>query len=282
MSGLTEVSAAALMGLRAQALAGRREAPALARRPGVSPARPRGEGHEIRELRPFVEGDDPRRIDAAATARSGILHVRAFHEDRDRTLTLIADFRRPMLWGVSRFRSASAAEALMIEAWRALEEGGTVAAAALTEAGILWSPSAGRMRGAALTAGFLERAHASALAASGLMEAPPRDLAPDLLRAARLAPRGASLLLASAMDRPGAGLDAVLGEIRRRGPLRVLLATEDFERSPPSGALPYLDESGEAGFGRFDGLPARLKALRADLERRGLQVSEIGGPDGAA
>ncbi|WP_018633481.1 DUF58 domain-containing protein [Neomegalonema perideroedes] len=282
MSGLTEVSAEALMALRGRALAGRREAPALARRPGSAPARPRGQGHEIRELRPYVEGDDPRWIDAAATARSGAPQVRAFHEDRDRALTLIADFRRPMLWGVARFRSVAAAEALMIEAWRALEEGGTVAAAALTEAGLLWRAPAGRARGAALVAGFLERAHASALAASALTEGSARELAPDLLRAARLAPRGASLLLASAFDRPGASLDAAFGEIRRRGPLRVLLATEDFERAPPTGLLPYLDEAGEAGFGRFDGLPARLAALKSSLERQGLQVSEIGGPDGAA
>ncbi len=233
-------------------------------------------------MRPYVEGDDPRWIDAAATARSGAPQVRAFHEDRDRALTLIADFRRPMLWGVARFRSVAAAEALMVEAWRALEEGGTVAAAALTEAGLLWRAPAGRARGAALVAGFLERAHASALAASALTEGSARELAPDLLRAARLAPRGASLLLASAFDRPGAGLDAAFGEIRRRGPLRVLLATEDFERAPPTGLLPYLDEAGEAGFGRFDGLPARLAALKSSLERQGLQVSEIGGPDGAA
>lgn len=268
------------MALRGRALAGRRAAPALARRPGSSPARPRGQGHEIRELRPFVEGDDPRWIDAAATARSGVLQMRAFHEDRDRALTLIADFRRPMLWGTARFRSVAAADALMIEAWRALEEGGTVAVAALTEGGVLWSAPAGRSRGAAMAAGFLERAHGEALEAA--LRNPPRDLAPDLLRASRLAPRGASLALASAFDRPGEALEAALGEIRRRGPVKVLLAADAFEHAPPSGVLPYLDESGASGFGRFGALPERLARMRADLEKLGLQVEALEGRDGAA
>lgn len=272
-SPLTDVSAAALMALEARALRKRRGAPALARRPGSSPARPRGQGHEIREIRPYVEGDDPRWIDAAATARSGALQMRAFHEDRDRTLALIADFRRPMLWGVTRFRSAAAAEALMLEAWRALGEGGSVSVAAISEAGILWSRPAARTRGAALAAGFLERAHQAALEAAMASET-PRALDADLLRAARLAPRGATVVLASALDRPGAGFDAALEEILRRGVLRVIPPADDFERAPPRMALPYLDEAGEAGFGRFDQWPARRAALKADLERRGVEVME--------
>ena len=34
------------------------------------------------------------------------------------------------------------------------------------------------------------------------------------------------------------------------------------------------DEAGEAGFGRFDQWPARRAALKADLERRGVEVME--------
>lgn len=266
----TTVEAAALMALGARV---RATPGALAERPGVFPTRKRGQGHAIREIRPFTEGDDPRHLDAAATARSGALQMRAFHEDRDRTLALIADFRRPMLWGATRFRSVAAAEALMLEAWRALGEGGSVSVAAISEAGILWSRPAARTRGAALAAGFLERAHLAALEAA-MGSGAPRALDADLLRAARLAPRGATVVLASALDRPGAGFDAALGEILRRGVLRVIPPADDFERAPPRMALPYLDEAGEAGFGRFDQWPARRAALKADLERRGVEVME--------
>ncbi|HET9068090.1 MAG TPA: DUF58 domain-containing protein, partial [Amaricoccus sp.] len=108
----TTVSADALMALARRAA---RPAGALAERPGIAPTRKRGQGHEIREIRPFTDGDDPRHLDAAATARSGSLQVRSFHEDRERTVLLVADFRRPMLWGTrARFRSVAAAEALAL------------------------------------------------------------------------------------------------------------------------------------------------------------------------
>lgn len=88
----TEVTAAALMALAPLA----QEAPGagpLAERPGTIPLRRQGQGHAIRDLRPFAEGDDPRHLDAAATARTGLPHIRRFHEDRERTVLLIADFR---------------------------------------------------------------------------------------------------------------------------------------------------------------------------------------------
>ncbi len=41
----------------------------------------RGDGYEFAELRAYVEGDDPRRIDWAATARAGALQTRIMLED---------------------------------------------------------------------------------------------------------------------------------------------------------------------------------------------------------
>ncbi|TXM93858.1 DUF58 domain-containing protein, partial [Methylobacterium sp. WL122] len=59
------------------------------------------------------EGDDRRHIDRNATARTGILHVRTHHDERDRAVVLLADFRPSMLFGTRRaLRSVAAAEAL--------------------------------------------------------------------------------------------------------------------------------------------------------------------------
>lgn len=265
------VSAARLMGV--VALAGRlpHTAPELARRPGTTATRPRGQGHEIREIRPFAEGDDPRHLDAAATARTGSLQVRSFHEDRDRTVMLIADFRRPMLWGTGRLRSVAMAEELAIAGWQAVADGGSAGVAVLTDTGLLSERPAARSRGMARVAGCLTLGHAQALAAIG---APIRPLAPDLIRAARLAPRGATVILASCLDAPGAGLDAALDGIRRRGALRLLLPLDPFELAPPAGILPFLGPDG-ATTGAFHRLPEHLAARRARFAAAGIRAEDI-------
>lgn len=86
------LSVAELMALRPPPRSPRQR-PA-SRRPGAIPARIAGQGMDLREIRAFAEGDDLRRIDPSATARTGQVHVRSFHEDRDDSTLLIADFRR--------------------------------------------------------------------------------------------------------------------------------------------------------------------------------------------
>ena len=256
----TRVSADALMALAALAA---RPAGALAERPGIAPTRKRGQGHEIREIRPFTEGDDPRHLDAAATARSGSLQVRSFHEDRERTVLLVADFRRPMLWGTRRrLRSVAAAEALALAGWQAVLGAAAAGVVALTDAGLIAERPRAGDAGMARVCGALARAHALALDT----RAPVRDLAPDLVRAARFAPRGAGIVLATGLDAPGPGLDAALAGLARRGPLRLILAEDAFETAPPAAALPFVTPDGRVARARFGTLPearaARVTALR--------------------
>ena len=53
---------------------------------GGSPVSYRGDGYEFAELRAYVAGDDPRRLDWAATARVGALQTRVILEDVSLTL----------------------------------------------------------------------------------------------------------------------------------------------------------------------------------------------------
>lgn len=73
--------------LRAALLAARRTG---IRGAGAYAAR-RGDGLEFSELREYVEGDDPRRIDWAATARAGNLQTRVMLEDRALSLAVVID-----------------------------------------------------------------------------------------------------------------------------------------------------------------------------------------------
>lgn len=265
------VSAGALMALEGQAVRALREAPGLAERPGGTATRRRGQGHEIREIRPFAEGDEPRHIDAAATARSGNPQVRSFHEDREYSLMLIADFRRPMLWGTKgRLRSVAAAETLVLAGWKAVLAGGAVGVVALTDAGPLVQAPRPRHRGMAQVAGCLARAHEGALAHRGEV----RPLAPDLARAARQVPRGAGIMLATGLDAAGEGLEAVLAALRARGPLRLLLVEDAFETGPPARALPFAAQAGTA-WARFSALPAVRAARAGRLAFPGQEVRRL-------
>ena len=80
-----------------------------------SPTIYRGDGYEFVELRAFVPGDDVRRIDWAATARSGELQSRVVLEDVALTLAAIVDTSPSMRVGRHRALLDAAQEAL--ETW---------------------------------------------------------------------------------------------------------------------------------------------------------------------
>lgn len=58
---------------------------------GDEVSRAKGEGIELAELRPFVAGDDLRRINWRATARTGELVVNQLHPERNTTVVLLLD-----------------------------------------------------------------------------------------------------------------------------------------------------------------------------------------------
>ncbi|MEM7508684.1 MAG: DUF58 domain-containing protein [Pseudomonadota bacterium] len=218
--------------------AGQRGTTAL---PGGLVTRRRGRGLETADLRPFEIGDDPRHIDRNATARTGHPQVRTFHAERDRTTLLIADFRPSMLWGTRRvLRSIAAAEQLCLAGWRAVAEGGRVSVIALNAVEPVYVPPRGRDRGMIGVIGGMVRAHEAAIAAEvgGGTEGPP--LAHALGMAERLAPRGADVLLASGMDRPGTDFAAAARALGRRASLAILRIADPFELAPPAGTYRYI------------------------------------------
>ncbi len=82
--------------------------------PGGSPTSRRGDGYEFVELRGYVPGDDVRRIDWAATARSGELQTRIVLEDVGLTLAGILDDSPSMQVGRRRPLLGAAREALRL------------------------------------------------------------------------------------------------------------------------------------------------------------------------
>jgi hypothetical protein len=105
-------------GIREALLRGKRRP----RRSGAgSPTLYRGDGYEFVELREYVPGDDVRRIDWAATARTAQLQTRVVLEDVALTLCALVDDSPSMQAGKTRPLLASAKEAA--QAWYGAADG---------------------------------------------------------------------------------------------------------------------------------------------------------------
>jgi uncharacterized protein (DUF58 family) len=110
--------------LRPEALDPRRVLESL----GVRPARRRGEGMEFESLRDYVPGDDPRRLDWAASARRARPVVRLHQHERNHTVVIALDASRLMAGRIgSRTKLDHAVDASLALAYAALLSGDRVA-----------------------------------------------------------------------------------------------------------------------------------------------------------
>jgi len=69
----------------------------------------RGSGVEFEESRPYVPGDDLRRLDWRVLARTGLPFVKHYREERDQSLLLLVDIYRSMAFGSGGRSKASLA-----------------------------------------------------------------------------------------------------------------------------------------------------------------------------
>ncbi|MDW4498648.1 DUF58 domain-containing protein [Sulfitobacter sp. D35] len=231
--------------------------------PGGFEIRKRGQGQAVADSRPYAPGDDMRHVDRGATARSGKLHVRTFHEERDRVSFLVADFRPSMLWGMRRaLRSVAAAEALAWIGWQAVDAGGRVGLLAVTAQDSVIVGTRGGPRGMLAVIGGLVRAHATALSRAMQAGSDRQTLAPEppldaaLAGLARIASRGAAVTLASALDTPGVGLEPLLGELAQGRAVRILRIEDAVLRDLPAGVYPLRGPDGRRRSARFRAPPA--------------------------
>ena len=97
--------------------------PGERRAPGV------GAGTELAQLRPYEPGDDPRQLDPAASARTGVPHVRQHVPERALTTWIVLDVSASMAFGTGlRLKSDVAEGVASIVGQLAVRRGGRVAA----------------------------------------------------------------------------------------------------------------------------------------------------------
>jgi uncharacterized protein (DUF58 family) len=82
----------------------------------------RGQGIEFEEVRPYIPGDDVRKIDWNVTARTGEPFVKTYNEERQLTIQLLVDTGMPMDFGSQRWtKREAAAQVAALVAYVALQ-----------------------------------------------------------------------------------------------------------------------------------------------------------------
>jgi hypothetical protein len=293
----TCLSSQALIRMRDLVLQAAASEPSLSALPGGFALRRRGQGQVIADSRPFVQGDDLRHIDRGATARTGTLHVRRFHEDRDRVCFLVADFRPSMLWGMRRaFRSVAAAEALCWIGWQAVEAGGRVGLLAATAERTVIVPTRPGLRGMLSVIGGMVQAHDEAIKTAmarartrarrkgGTATAGQSDLfaEPTLGQAvaglSRVVPRGADVVLATALDSAGEAFDAWLGDFSQHRHPQFLLIEDGALHDLPAGHYPLRGADGSRRDVQFSRRAAASVTARVDARAEARAQIRVASP----
>ena len=87
---------------------------------GQRPGRRRAQGADLDGISPYVQGDDVRRIDWRATARTGRTQMKRFVAESHRARVLVVDLQRAMFFGTAdRLMAKTAALAAARLAWEA-------------------------------------------------------------------------------------------------------------------------------------------------------------------
>jgi uncharacterized protein (DUF58 family) len=102
----------------------------------------RGRGMEFDEARIYQPGDDARAIDWRVTARTGKMHTKLFHEERERPVLILADLRASMHFGTRvQFKSVLAATIAAELAWVGIDGGDRVGGFILVPNGVRSFPA---------------------------------------------------------------------------------------------------------------------------------------------
>lgn len=242
-----------------------------------------GDGMELAQLRPYEPGDDVRRLDPAASARTGVPHVRLQVPERAVTTWLVLDVSASMAFGTQGRLKSDVGEGVAEVVGRVgVRRGGRVA---LVVAGgaepRLLPPAPGRAALAALRSLVREGVEADALVEGGnrrerrrANEAPHAaaaartPLADALLRVTRVARSTGVVVVVSDFRDPGWA--AALRSVAARHTVLAVEVVDPAEAElPAAGHLTLVDpESGRLVEADTDAPELRRAYADAELARR--------------
>jgi uncharacterized protein (DUF58 family) len=256
-----------------------------------------GDGMELAQLRPYEPGDDPRRLDPAASARTGVPHVRLQVPERTVTTWLVLDVSASMAFGTQGRLKSDVGEGVAEVVGRVgVRRGGRVAlVVAGGEEPRLLPPRPGRGALAALRAfvregvmadaapparGRRERSERASVARNDAMSstshhAQRSPLAEALVRVTRVARSTGVVVVVSDFRDPG--WSAALRSVAARHTVLAVEVTDPAEAElPVAGLLTLVDpESGRLVEADTNAGGLRRAYAEAEAERRAEVASGI-------
>jgi uncharacterized protein (DUF58 family) len=254
----------------------RRAAGAL---PGDRRAAGLGMGTELAQLRPYEVGDDVRQIDAAATARTGVPHVRLQVPERTLTTWVVLDVSPSMAFGTANRLKADVAEGVAMVLGRlAVRRAGRLAVMTFGSGEERLLPPRGSKPGVVA----LRRVLGEGVATDGHSD--PGALAHALGRVGRVAMQAGFVVVISDF-RDQHGWETPLGALRARHSVLAVEVRDPRESElPVVGRLAVVDpETGERlevdthnrrVRERFAALESQ-RAAKVERELRRLQVGHV-------
>ncbi|HUR87326.1 MAG TPA: DUF58 domain-containing protein [Solirubrobacteraceae bacterium] len=210
-----------------------------------------GSGTELAQLRPYQLGDDVRQLDAAASARSGVAHVRLQVPERILTTWLVLDLSASMAFGTAdRLKSDVAEGVAQVVGRAATRHGGRLAV--LTAGGVerVLPP-----RGGPNAKIGLKKLVAEGVSVDGV---PGRGMGVVLHKTGRLARQPGLVVVVSDFRGPLDWARPMRGLGARHRLLAVEIRDPREERLEPAGRLALVD-------------PETGRLLEIDTSRRGLR-----------
>ena len=231
--------------------------------PGERRAPGLGSGTELAQLRPYEPGDDPRLLDPAASAPTGVAHVRQHVPERALTTWIVHDVSASIAFGTGlRLKSDVAEGAATTVAQLAVRRGGRVAVITAGAPDAVTLPPRGGRRAFAAVRRLAGGGVAPDLAATEL------PLGAALDRVARLArARGLVTVVSDFRDE---GWQAPLRALGRRHTLTAIEIADPREADlPDAGLLVLMDpETGELVEADTTSRRARAAFAAAEARRR--------------
>ena len=197
----------------------------------------RGRGMEFDETRQYQPGDDVRAIDWRVTARTGRVHTKLFHEERERPVLMLVDQRPHMRFGTrDAFKSVVAARAAATVAWAARDRGDRVGGLILGDGPLrrgLHAPQRSRARLLHFLSALSDATASHERAGTG-NELPPHPLADALALLARTSRPGTLLWIISDFADLDDEAARQLSRLARRCQVACVLVHDALESDLPS------------------------------------------------
>lgn len=197
----------------------------------------RGRGMEFDETRAYQPGDDVRAIDWRVTARTGRVHTKLFHEERERPVLMLVDQRRHMRFGTrDAFKSVVAARAAATVAWAARDRGDRVGGLIVGDGPLrrgLHAPQRSRARLLHFLSALSDATASHERAGTG-SELPPHRLADALALLARTSRPGTLLWILSDFADLDDEAARQLSRLARRCQVACVLVHDALEAELPS------------------------------------------------